>query len=131
MRDLEDVPERIADHGPPVAVWRVHRRLQAGGACCDGTLVDAVGVVHRVRWGERVRRPELSRFDATMHASYGARAQIARWQAAVDDVASFDLAWRVRNTGITAFRFDGRGRLLLDMFNALPHLRDPKEWTLR
>ncbi len=59
-------------------------------AVSDGewTAKDAVGVVHRVRWGERVRRPELSRFDATMHASYGARAQIARWQAAVDDVAS-------------------------------------------
>jgi len=59
-------------------------------AVADGewTARDALGVVHRVRWGDRVRRPELSRFDAPMHASYGARAQIARWQAAVEDVAT-------------------------------------------
>lgn len=63
--------------------------------------------------------------------SVGPLAVMLQRALGIDDVASFDLAWRVRNTGITAFRFDGRGRLSLDMFNALPHLRDPKEWTLR
>ncbi len=47
-----------------------------------------------------------------------------------DDLTSFRLAWRLRNTAITSFRFDGRGRLSLDLFNSLPHLPDPKDWTL-
>ena len=49
---------------------------------------DAIGVPHRLKWSDRVHRKELSAFDAVIHASYGAKAQIARFQAAVDDVAA-------------------------------------------
>jgi hypothetical protein len=51
------------------------------------TARDAGGTMHRFHWKDRVPKPELSSFDATMHASYGAAAQLARWHAALDDVA--------------------------------------------
>jgi broad specificity phosphatase PhoE len=63
--------------------------------------------------------------------SVGPMAVLLQRALGIDDEAAFGLAWRVRNTGVTSFGFDGRGRLSLDMFNALPHLRDPKDWTLR
>lgn len=55
----------------------------------DGTWSahDETGVPHVFSWRERVRRPELATFDVEMSASYGAAAQLARWQAALDDVA--------------------------------------------
>jgi hypothetical protein len=49
---------------------------------------DRGGAPRRIKWTDRVRRRELATFDTRIHASYGARAQIARWQAAVEDVAS-------------------------------------------
>jgi hypothetical protein len=49
---------------------------------------DPSGVLHRIRFRDRVHAPELSTFDTTMHASYGGAAQVARWQAALDDVAA-------------------------------------------
>ncbi|WP_394843622.1 hypothetical protein LZC95_42055 [Pendulispora brunnea] len=49
---------------------------------------DAAGVLHRFDWRDRVRESALSYFGATFHASYGANAQLARFQAALDDVAS-------------------------------------------
>lgn len=64
-------------------------------------------------------------------SSVGPVAVLLQRALGIDDEASFGLAWRVRNTAITSFRFDGRGRLSLDGFNALPHLRDPKQWTPR
>lgn len=56
----------------------------------DGTWVarDARGVPHRFAWSDRVRRPELSAFDVEIPASLGARAQVARFKAALDDVTS-------------------------------------------
>ncbi len=48
---------------------------------------DAGGMVRRFSWYERVRSPYWA-FDREMHASYGAAAQLARLQSAVDDVAS-------------------------------------------
>jgi broad specificity phosphatase PhoE len=63
--------------------------------------------------------------------SAGPVAVLLQRALGLDDVTSFDLAWRLRNTALTDLRFDGRGRLSLEMFNVLPHLRDPKEWTLR
>lgn len=48
---------------------------------------DARGVPHHFSWRDRVKVPALAVFDRTLHASYGAEAQLARWQAAVDDVA--------------------------------------------
>ena len=49
---------------------------------------DREGAPRRIRWRDRVHAPELAVFDQTIHASYGADAQTARWQAALDDVAS-------------------------------------------
>lgn len=46
------------------------------------------GVMRRIHWHDRVHAPELSIFDTTIHASYGGAAQAARWQAALDDVAT-------------------------------------------
>lgn len=63
--------------------------------------------------------------------SVGPAAVLLQRALGIDDAASFALAWRLRNTSLTSFEFDGRGRLSLDVFNALPHLRDQSEWTLR
>lgn len=49
---------------------------------------DASGRTHHFAWKDRVREPGLATFDATIHASYGADAQLARLQAALDDVAA-------------------------------------------
>ena len=45
------------------------------------------GSSHEVRWGDRVKDPVLLLLDRTIHAGYGAAAQLARVQAALDDVA--------------------------------------------
>jgi hypothetical protein len=49
---------------------------------------DRAGSKRRIKWRERVEEPALGVFDQTIHASYGAAAQLARIQAALDDVAS-------------------------------------------
>ncbi|CAN5503358.1 hypothetical protein BH09MYX1_BH09MYX1_32580 [soil metagenome] len=49
---------------------------------------DSLGVPHRFKWDERVVDPVLSHLDVTMHAAYGAAAQLERIQAALDDVAT-------------------------------------------
>jgi hypothetical protein len=49
---------------------------------------DESGTMHRIKWRDRVLEPALSTFDTTMHASYGVAAQLARLQAALDDVAT-------------------------------------------
>jgi hypothetical protein len=48
----------------------------------------ADGWPHKIAWRDRVREPALATFDTVMHASYGADAQLARLQAALDDVAT-------------------------------------------
>jgi len=61
------------------------------GVPVDGTTWtarDARGVLHRFDWRDRVREPALTYFGGTIHASYGADAQLARFQAALDDVAA-------------------------------------------
>ena len=45
------------------------------------------GVVHRKSWYDRVPFPRWT-FDQETHASYGAATQLARLQAALDDVTS-------------------------------------------
>ena len=47
----------------------------------------ADGTNHRLSWYDRVPTPFFP-FDREFHASYGARAQLARLQAALDDLAT-------------------------------------------
>jgi hypothetical protein len=65
----------------------------------DGAIVDvpssgewtARGPDRRPRrfsWRDRVKDPLLSNLDTTMQAAYGAAAQLARVQAALDDIAT-------------------------------------------
>lgn len=61
-------------------------RVPASGGAW--TARDAAGAPHAFAWRDRVKRPELATFDVEMHAAYGASAQLARWQAALDDVAA-------------------------------------------
>lgn len=53
----------------------------------EWTAPDRDGVRHRFEWRDRVKAPTLATFDVTFDASYGQRAQLARTQAALDDVA--------------------------------------------
>ena len=48
---------------------------------------DEHGTPHRVTWSSLVREPNLAVFGVTMHASYGAAAQLQRWSLALDYVA--------------------------------------------
>ena len=48
---------------------------------------DEGGSSHRHAWNERVRRGELATFDTEINANYAVDAQLARLQAALDDVA--------------------------------------------
>jgi hypothetical protein len=52
------------------------------------TARDASGISHRHAWSERVRRQELATFDTEINAKYAVDAQLARLQAALDDVAA-------------------------------------------
>lgn len=75
------LPQRGPHHedGP---VTRVH--------VDDGvwTARDGAGRTHRFAWTERVRRQELATFDTEISAKYAVDAQLARLQAALDDVAT-------------------------------------------
>ena len=48
---------------------------------------DTDGTLHHFAWRDRVHAPELCAFDRPVQASYGILAQLARLQAALDDVA--------------------------------------------
>jgi len=49
---------------------------------------DGAGTLHRHAWNERVRRQELATFDTEINAKYAVDAQLARLQAALDDLAT-------------------------------------------
>jgi hypothetical protein len=54
----------------------------------EWTAPDRDGIRHRFEWGDRVKAPTVSTFDVTFEAGYGQKAELARTQAALDDVAS-------------------------------------------
>ncbi|MEM7155938.1 MAG: histidine phosphatase family protein [Myxococcota bacterium] len=64
-------------------------------------------------------------------SSVGPLAVLIQRALELDNEASFAIAWRLRNTSMTNFLFDERGKLSLDFFNALPHMPDRSTWTLR
>lgn len=83
----------------------------------DGTWTarDEDGRPRSFAWKDRVHRPELATFDVEMHASYGAAAQLARWQAALDDVAahlSADRETRRLSLDVTVRRNGREARLV-------------------
>ncbi len=47
---------------------------------------DANGVVHTVRWSDRIQDPILGTLGRQVHAAYGVDAQLFRLQGALDDV---------------------------------------------
>lgn len=49
---------------------------------------DEAGASHRHAWNERVRPQELATFDTEINAKYAVDAQLARLQAALDDLAT-------------------------------------------
>ena len=51
------------------------------------TARDARGAVHQLSWYDRVRSRRVARLDGPVFASYGARAQLQRLEAALADVA--------------------------------------------
>ncbi len=64
-------------------------------------------------------------------SSVGPVAVLLQRALATTDLMSFQIAWRLRNSALTSFMFDGKGRFSLDYYNALPHMPDPKAWTFR
>ncbi len=80
------------------------------------------GRPHAIRWRDRVIESNLSTFDATMHASYSAAAQVERWHAALEDVAAhlaedtetkqlhLDLVIRKNGHEPLTYRFDSTHR---------------------
>lgn len=68
---------------------------------------------------------------AAAFTSVGPIAVLLQRALGTDDAQSFRTAWRIRNASLTTFVFDGKGRVTLDGFNALPHLPDPSTWTFR
>ncbi len=61
------------------------RLLPAPGG--EWSARDAAGQLRHFSWRDRVRDPLLSAVDQRVFASYGAAAQLARLQRALDDVA--------------------------------------------
>lgn len=64
-----------------------------------------------------------------LFSSAGPLAVLTGHSLGLDDVAMLDLSWRVRNSAVAEFRFEGEA-ITLESFNALPHVQDPKLLTL-
>lgn len=64
----------------------VRKRVHVEGGVWSAR--DAGGLRRRFEWTDRVRRRELGSFDVERNASYGAAANVARLQAALDDLAA-------------------------------------------
>jgi len=67
--------------------------------------------------------------QVVLFSSAGPLAVLTGFSLGLDDVAMLDLSWRVRNSAVAEFRFDG-ATITLESFNALPHVRDPKLLTM-
>ena len=59
MSDLEHVSKRIANHCPPVSVWRIHRRLERFGTRRDRAPIGLIGIgdIYIEERGEGVAHP--------------------------------------------------------------------------
>jgi hypothetical protein len=65
-----------------------HGTLLVPAARGEWTALDAGGTRRRFEWSDRVKAPLLSAFETTFEAGYGERAEIARLEAALDDVTN-------------------------------------------
>lgn|GEM_PF-710406 len=83
----------------PAGTWT---RVHVDGGAWTASAKD--GTRHRLSWYDRVPTPYWI-FDQEMHASYGASAQLARLQGALDDVASH----------LSPSEDDETGRLVLEV----------------
>jgi hypothetical protein len=77
---------------PEASTVEIHLGRVIGGAVVavpggGWSARDASGQLRHFAWADRVRDPVLSRLDERVFASYGADAQLARLQRALDDVA--------------------------------------------
>lgn len=81
---------------------------------------DAYGVQRSFAWRDRVRRRELAIFDTEISAAYGVRAQLARLQAALDDVARHtpDDAETERLSLDVTVRYNGREPFVATLLSA-------------
>lgn len=70
--------------------------------------------------------------DGTVVAftSGGPTAATVHLALGMDPVRTMELAWQARNGSLNEFIVQD-GRLLLNSFNSVPHLPDPKWWTYR
>jgi hypothetical protein len=73
------------DVAPPAGSADVPARVHVDGGVWNARGPD--GVIRRKSWYDRVPFPRWV-FDQEMHASYGATTQLARLQAALDDVTA-------------------------------------------
>ncbi|MBL4687423.1 MAG: histidine phosphatase family protein [Nannocystaceae bacterium] len=83
---------------------------------------------------ETLRAAPASAKRIAAFTSVGPLAVLLQQALGTPDLASFQVAWRIRNASITRFEFSRRsasGPLTLDGFNTLPHLPDPASWTFR
>jgi len=77
---------------PEASTMEVHLARETHGGYVpaprgEWSARDASGQLRHFSWHDRVRDPILGSLDARVFASYGANAQLARLQYALDDVA--------------------------------------------
>jgi hypothetical protein len=103
------------------------RRLRSGGSADvpsggEWTAPGPDGAPRRFSWRDRIKDPLLGNLDTTMQAAYGAAAQVARVQAALDDVAAHldgDAETRALVADVT-IRKNGRDPATVQLTSAPP-----------
>jgi len=111
-----------ADHAfgfrmfPEASTLEIHLSREVGGQVVpaprgEWSARDAQGQLRHFAWHDRVRDPILSSIDTRVFASYGADAQLARLQRALDDVADHvpEDGETVRLRADVMVRWNGRG----------------------
>jgi broad specificity phosphatase PhoE len=79
---------------------------------------------------ERMISAEGSGRRIAVFTSGGPTSVAVQLATRAPEPVAIELNWRIRNSSLTEIVFS-RGRMTLDIFNALPHLDDPRMWTYR
>jgi broad specificity phosphatase PhoE len=107
-----------------VALWR-QGEISAPGV--EGWL----DFQKRIRRGwEQINASEQRGRNVAVFTSVGAIIVTLQMAVGCSDATAIEVGWRVRNCTITDFVFS-RDRLMLDGFNAFPHLVEPSLLTYR